>query len=302
MSQNSTEVSIVIITKDDPDVTETISHVLMQAAGSSRETEILVIDASKNPPKPPDGVRWLSFSSNGDKATIPEQRNLGIRRSKGDVIVFIDSGCVPADDWLSCLLLPLYADGEDMVAGSHRASGASVVRNRDAEFRAGRSYLLEAPTINLAVRKGVFDRVGGFDETFGYGSDVDFTWRASAASFRIRYAPEAIVSHDWGTLRADLRRSWIYGQARFRLYQKHVDRRKTILKNDPVAIVYPVFLGVLLVTRGNRYVSALALVPLAKNARHQPFVTTAHNFVYGAGVLVAAARALMRRASRRQAI
>ena len=78
-----------------------------------------------------------------------------------------------------------------------------AIREWDAEFRHGQEYLREAPTINVAVRhREVFHAIGGFDEGFGYGSDVDFTWRAVAEQLRVRYVPDAVVTHDWGSLGA----------------------------------------------------------------------------------------------------
>ena len=38
-------------------------------------------------------------------------------------------------------------------------------------------YLTECSTINLAFSREAFKVIGGFDEAFAYGSDVDFTWR-----------------------------------------------------------------------------------------------------------------------------
>ena len=51
-------------------------------------------------------------------------------------------------------------------------------------------YLNECPTINLAFRREAFDAVGGFDEAFAYGSDVDFSWRLIDAGYRIRSVPD----------------------------------------------------------------------------------------------------------------
>lgn len=305
MTAAAPDVSIVIITKNDPDVQVTIDAVLRQAAAGERSAELIVVDASATPVTIDSGgpvpATVVPFRSEGPKATIPEQRNLAVARSRADVIVFIDSGCVPSPGWLDTLLEPVTAEGEAIVAGSHRGASEGAIRDRDAEFRQGEEYLREAPTINLAVRREVFAAVGGFDEGFGYGSDVDFTWRAVAGGYRVRYAPDAVVTHDWGSLRGDLKRSFTYGRARFQLYRKHRDHRSRVLRDDPILVPYSLFLlGLPLALRRRSYL-LLGLIPVAKNARTQPLLTTAHNLAFGAGALAGAWAALRGTARRSDA-
>ncbi|MGA2010752.1 MAG: glycosyltransferase [Solirubrobacteraceae bacterium] len=285
--------SIIIITKDDPDVVVTIKHIVAQMARSVHRAELVIVAAGDPPDVAArwrDGVRWVPFDSSARKATIPEQRNVGMAHSQGDVIVFIDSGCVPCEGWLDRLVQPVFEEREDLVAGAHVASGPHAIRDDDVPRRKGAQYLTEAPTINLAITRRAIDAVGAFDESFGYGSDVDLTWRAADAGYRIRFEPAAVVTHDWGSLRRDLRRSWVYGGARFALYAKHRSRRRLILRRDPVAIIYPAYLTLLPATRFHRLVIVAGLAPLVKNWRHRPFLTTAHNYAFGAGFLTAAGK------------
>jgi glycosyltransferase involved in cell wall biosynthesis len=287
-------VSIVTITKDDPEVAVTVENLVEESRRYPGDSEVLVVDATPGTPHRVDDsqVRWIAFQPRGTKATIPEQRNVGVAQSAGDVVVFIDSGCVPGPEWLQRMTAPIRDEGEQIVAGAHTAAGRASIRDHDLEFRGGSEYLREAPTINLAIVKSVFEAVGGFDESFGYGSDVDFTWRSVASGYRIRHQPAAVVSHDWGAARDDLRRSWVYGQARFKLYAKHREHRSRVLKDDPVAVLYPAFLLAVLLSRGDRRVLATAAVPMVKNLKRRPLLTFAHNIAFGAGVLRGAWRAL----------
>jgi glycosyltransferase involved in cell wall biosynthesis len=287
-------VSIVTITKDDPDVAVTVENLLEESRRYPGDSEVLVVDATPGTPhRVDDGqVRWIAFEPRGTKATIPEQRNVGVAQSSGDVVVFIDSGCVPGPEWLRHMTAPIRDEGEQIVAGAHTASGRGSIRDHDLDFRGGSEYLREAPTINLAIVKSVFTAVGGFDESFGYGSDVDFTWRSVASGYRIRHQPSAVVSHDWGATGDDLRRSWVYGQARFKLYAKHPAHRSRVMKDDPIAVLYPLFLLAVVLSRGDRRVLATAAVPMVKNLRRRPLLTFAHNVAFGAGVLRGAWRML----------
>ena len=58
-------------------------------------------------------------------------------------------------------------------------------------------YVSEVPTICLAFAV-VFDAVGGFDESFAAGEDIDFTWRVNDAGYRLRWVADAVVEHEWG--------------------------------------------------------------------------------------------------------
>jgi GT2 family glycosyltransferase len=233
-------------------------------------------------------VRWIPFAARRDKPTIPEQRNLGIAASRGDIIVFLDASCVPEPGWLPALIDPLTREGELIVAGSHRSIGTRGIRDESMHFVGDKRYIREAPTLNLAVARSVFDLVGRFDEKFHYGSDVDFTWRAVDAGCRIRYVPKAVVAHDWGTLRTEMRRSYRYGQARYQLYAKHPQRRRSAWRHDPEAVAYPLFLMIAPFAIVNPWVAALLAIPFIKNLRHRPLLTVTHHLVYGAGVLMAA--------------
>ena len=54
--------------------------------------------------------------------------------------------------------------------------------------------------------------------------------------------PDAVIRHDWGGWRRQLRRSYAYGQARARLYRKHPARLRRVLRDEPMVVVYPAFL------------------------------------------------------------
>jgi hypothetical protein len=288
-------ISIVVISKDEPSLEGTLSDLAAHAAGLGRPSEIVVVDASRGRLEDVrlrhPGVRWLDFlPPRGVRISIPHQRNAGIAAARGDVIVFTDAGCRLRPGWLRLLLAPLIAGEETVVAGPAASPGGRGLYDRRAQSAAAARYLPECPTINMAFRRAVVEDLDGFDERFEYGSDLDLSWRLVAAGHRIRSVPEAVVEHDWGPARRQLRRSFRYGRAKARLYRKHRDRLPGVLRHDPMVVAYPAFLlGLPLALRLPWY-PALLLVPAIRNRADGPVRVLVDHLAFGAGVLAEVAR------------
>ena len=201
------KVSIVVISKDEPALAETLDSFVPLLNGPL--DEVVVVDASGGRldfiRDSYAWVRWVPFTSAADaRVTIPEQRNVGVSAAIGDVDVFTDCGCVPRPQWLPRLLAPILDGRDEVTCGRTGSRGRSVYDGVPGRVRVARragptpEHVDECPTINMALRREVFERVGGFDESFEYGSDIDFSWRLAEVGTRIRYVPDAVVEHDWG--------------------------------------------------------------------------------------------------------
>lgn len=123
-------------------------------------------------------------------------RNLGIRNSRGSIIAMTDSDTRPDKSWLRNLVVSLEGDPES--AGVE----GKVVAENAGEF----DPLGEGPTnlnggvyltCNMAYRRDVLERVGGFDETFPYPAyeDTDLAARVIQSGGLILWQPAAIVLH-----------------------------------------------------------------------------------------------------------
>jgi GT2 family glycosyltransferase len=290
-------VSVVVISKDEPELDLTLES-LEELTSHGGSAELVVVDASagrlENVRQRHPAVRWVDFvAPQGAAVSIPHQRNAGVRLATGDVIVFLDAGCLPEPGWLTALTAPLLAGEESVVCGVVGRSETPGLYD-SADRAPHRRYVTECPTLNLAFHRKAFVAVGGFDERFRYGSDVDFSWRLLDAGYRILQEPAAVVSHDWGGRRRQVRRAYAYGSARLRLYRKHRHRRREVLRRDPIAVAYPLFLvGLPAAWRFPRYLLLLG-IPLWTNRRRAPFRAVANNLAFGAGVL----RELMRSSER----
>jgi len=280
---------MVIISKDEPALSDTLDAV--ERLTPSLLDEVVVIDASQ---RRLDQIRidhpWVAWHDYeqpaGLRVTIPHQRNIGVARARGDVIVFIDCGCIPRAHWLSRLLAPIFDEGEWVTCGPAVSQGRSVYSGPHWWGNTTERYVPAAPTINIAFRREAFDAVDGFDESFAFGSDIDFTWRLNDAGYRLRWVADAVVEHEWGDTRRQIRRSFVYGVGAARLFRKHPQHLKIALQENPVAVVYPLFLLGLPLTIRHRAYPLLLLIPLWR-ARHEqaPLLVLLDHLVEGAGVL-----------------
>lgn len=288
-------ISIVVISKDERGLDDTLAEVTAQAGALRDPTEVVVVDASEG--RLDDirdrhsSVRWIAFTQPpGVRVSIPHQRNAGVAAAEGETIVFTDAGCHPTERWLDALTEPL-GNGEAVTAGMTLATDDRGIYDKHVRERLSSVYLTECPTINMAFARRTFDAVGGFDETFEYGSDIDFSWRLVDAGFRIRSAPGAVLRHDWGDFERQLRRGYRYGRARARLYRKHTHRLSGALRHDPMVVVYPAFIIGLPLTLRYRLYPVLLLIPAWRNRNDGPARVVADHLAFGAGVL----RELVRR-------
>lgn len=102
------------------------------------------------------------------------------------------------------------------------ATRAQLAATELPVFLRGKPYAVGA---NLGVRREVFDAIGGFDESFGVGSDeIDFCLRAQYQGHTIGFAPGAVVHYRVRTsLPSLVKQFYSYALGRAHLYRKHMD-------------------------------------------------------------------------------
>jgi len=281
-------ISIIIIVKNDRRIENTLKKLFK--IPKPEKTEILVIDVSEGylddiknifP-----SVRWIYYHNKKTKEiTIPEQRNLGLKKAQGDIIAFIDADCVPDNNWLIELVKSISNEVKIIVAGSIKSIGKKTTWDVGEERKNYKKYLVEASTNNIAFKKEMIKEVGFFDEKFSSGEDVDFTWRATDLGYKIRYNKNAIIYHDWGNIKQEIKRVFGYGEARVRLYKKHPHRWKNLFGYNITVLIYPLYIIFLPLTFFWPYYPLLILVPIIKNIKRNPLKITFLNLIYGFAVL-----------------
>lgn len=255
----------------------------LDALGAQRgapATEIVVVDNASTDGSA-DFVRaqypHVVMLDAGGNLGFAGGNNAGARVACGEVLVFLNNDTVPAPDWLARLHAGLvhradvglatsrivFMDDPEVVDsagdGYIRAGGAfKHGHGRPAAEYGGSREVFGACGCAFAIRRALFESLGGFDESFFiYYEDVDLSYRARLRGSRVWYAADAIVRHAGSaTFGAASPTAVYYGQRNLEWVW---------LKNTPPALLWRTAVphavyslaGLAHYARGGRFVPAL---------------------------------------------
>lgn len=164
-------------------------------------------------PDETSGEKWEKTRQIASGPVGPaEKRNLAIRDAKGEILVFIDDDAYPKADFFKILGRDFSNESVVAVGGPamtpreskfwQRVSGAMFLSSLSGGFPeryrpAGKKKFVDDwPTVNLSVRKKIFDDVGGFRLDYWPGEDTIFCLDLLAKKgVKILYDPELVVYH-----------------------------------------------------------------------------------------------------------
>ncbi|HJP72774.1 MAG TPA: glycosyltransferase [Pseudonocardiaceae bacterium] len=186
---------------------------------------------------------------------VGAKRNLGVEVARYDLILFTDSDCRVPQDIFERHVKTLRSAGEAVggVAGptfvehgrtpANRIMRWSTLLNDDLERPARCATVTWATTTNLAVRRKVFQEVGGFPaeslDIVG-GEDCDLGLKISDAGYTIVCDPDTVVVHDQaiaGSLATAGRRLYGYGRSEQWVCTVHPHHRRPVVNAVTVATV-----------------------------------------------------------------
>jgi GT2 family glycosyltransferase len=126
-------------------------------------------------------------------------RNRGLAEARGDVLYFLDDDCVAEPDWAEIL----WNTEADFAGGSRVSARTGLAARLEYLSTDGPVLSPDLPpgspehlsTSNLIFRRAAVEQIGPFDEGLAMCEDRDWTARARAAGFRLRFEPRARVTH-----------------------------------------------------------------------------------------------------------
>ncbi|MBU5385643.1 glycosyltransferase [Citrobacter cronae] len=180
-------------------------EVILCDSHSSREIDDLAIDASQRLPSLI--IRHLHTDN-----ILAAKRNLGIKVSNGDYLVFLDDDCIPDDDFLkNVVALTSSLDKNKIYCGEVRfeeelVKNSNYYRYRDSRhphYETMKNRELDAWTIvsmNCLLSKELLTRTGAlYNEKFvGYGcEDHEFGWKLIKKDIKIELSKQLIYHHEY---------------------------------------------------------------------------------------------------------
>jgi GT2 family glycosyltransferase len=193
---------------------------------------------------------WADGRTNARLVRAPDvrgaahARNRGVAAAEGDFIAFCDADDVVTPQWLTELTRA--AIRADLVGGSlsTRALNGAEVRSWQEEpsqtvtvaLLVAHGFLRFASGCNFGMWTEVFDQLGGLDERFAAGEDIDLSWRAQLAGYRLGFAPRAVVEHEYRQdLRSLARQQYRYGVSSGQLFRRF--KAAGMVRSSPVHAV-----------------------------------------------------------------
>jgi glycosyltransferase involved in cell wall biosynthesis len=181
--------------------------------GSRDETANIVIDLSKNNKR----IQLIDLKENRGRGFA---RHAGVKKAKGDYIVFIDADITLPENWLVKVMPQLE---------QFDAVGGIAIPDGDVMYICEKFKLEPKPlpattgiTGNNVVYKGEILKKIGFNPEIRDGEETDLNLRLKEAGYKIKLIEDLFVTHKENiSFKKSLKRIFSYGKGATKLFNKH---------------------------------------------------------------------------------
>ena len=188
------------------------------------------------------GDKRIRYSRNEKWLGIAKSRNRALKQATGKYVFLTDGDCTVSKNWIEEGLR--YFEDANCVGVEGKTFYVSeeykpTRSDGVIENKKGGQFM----TCNIAYKKSILEKIGGFDERFIYIDDRDLAWRAQKLG-RICFNPEMIVYHQKTTLNpAQFVQNGKRIRDRVLFYKKFRDKTlfiwRIICPLDLMAIIFP---------------------------------------------------------------
>lgn len=254
--RSSTGVEIVVCVHDA--LEETIACLQSIETATAIPHTVLIVNDASNPRSRMAleafiaGKPWMRMVSNAENRGYTRSADSGIRQSRAELVVLLNSDTIVHPNWLERMIACLRSDPAIAFVGplSNAATYQSVPELRDAQGRwavnalpegmdsAALAAAVEAlaaphyprvPLLNgfcTLMRREVFLEIGGLDGSAfptGYGEENDLCLRVRKAGYELAVADDVYVWHSKSASFGGARRAELQKAGDKALREKHAD-------------------------------------------------------------------------------
>jgi glycosyltransferase involved in cell wall biosynthesis len=220
-------ISVIVLSRNNGD---TLDGCLRSIIHSYGDKEIIVVDANSS-----DGTSSILEKYQGKINVFYDEgkgigiaRNIGVARSRGDIVCFVDADAVCSKDHFIKIAEFFDEHPEVGVINVHSddffSEDNSCIQRLEAKIRRiregskyafGRGESLSASGCFISFRKKVFEEVGGFWVFPPYGADDnDFSMKALAKGWKIGVIRLRSQHYPRVSLRLILKEMWGWGKGK----------------------------------------------------------------------------------------
>lgn len=196
--------SIITVTRNCADTIErTIKSVLTQDYAAF---EYIVIDGAST-----DGTAQiiegfkekLTFYVSEPDSGMYEAMNKGLKHATGDLVLFLNGDDYLIDDTALTRMSRHFVDDETVVIGRLYAGDTLSPDNSHATFKS-KYYGIFYPHQATFVPKGLFEKLGGFDESYKVSADFEWICRAMYKGYCVKWVDEIVSYFSLGGMSSTL--------------------------------------------------------------------------------------------------